>query len=172
MRLWACAVSTAVAMASDSITAELASFRGNENEICRAVNCALRVLRARDRTNQRMSVDCKGQRSPRLLRSGRAANQPQQALCNAPNVLASARPTRGCSGRGERPSGRQDKQHLPRLLSRCRPRGRTSASRRLARERCWRALTAAWRKFRGRCRHFRPPALSCGGGAASVPGTM
>jgi hypothetical protein len=106
-------------------------FSGNENEICRAVNCALRVLRTRDRTNQRMSIDCKGQRSPRLLRSGRAAHQPQQARCNAPNVLASARPTGGCSGRGECPVGRQDKQHLPWLLSRCRSRRRTSASRRL-----------------------------------------
>jgi hypothetical protein len=91
-------------------------FLENSDENCRAVSRALRVLRACDRSNLGMPVGTKGQRPPRLLRPGRAANQQKQACCRSPDAFI-AGPSDRSARRGKRSFGRQDKEHLPRLLS-------------------------------------------------------
>jgi hypothetical protein len=68
-----------------------------------------------------MPVDPEGQRSPRLLRQGRATSGQGQALRGGnPGISIAA--WSGCryARGGKFPLGRQDQEYLPRLLTRIR----------------------------------------------------
>lgn len=66
--------------AEAAMSANLCRPLEERDEISRAIDRPFHILRTSDRSNCRMPVDREGQRSPRLLRQGRATSQQGQTL--------------------------------------------------------------------------------------------